>query len=360
MNPWQRFKRFKNYRLSFKEINYKENIKFRIYIRPLLRLIKKLTKFSLLRSDNGGKKVMLGLTYRCQCKCLHCGCAYYRKDETEELSYEENLHLIRQISNLPFTFIVLSFFGGEPLLKQDIYPLIRYANRMGLFCQLETNGLLMNLENIKKLKKTGLHHVFVSIDSVNPEVHDKLRNKDGCFQAAIDGIKNCVKEGLSCSISTCISRENIKDGELKRIIELGIKLGVTSIRILYPAFINKWAGEDNDNIVLTEEEKKEVKKLLKSDFIYLESPCFNTEYTSKICPILRKDFFYISCYGEVQPCPFLPISFGNIRNEPLNKIIQKMWNDALSFNLDPVECLANDSSTMTQYLNYTTRFPINA
>ena len=38
-----------------------------------------------------------------------------------------------------------------------------------------TNGLLLTDENVDKLVDAGLYSIFVSIDSPNPEEHDKLR-----------------------------------------------------------------------------------------------------------------------------------------------------------------------------------------
>ena len=39
-----------------------------------------------------------------------------------------------------------------------------------------------------------------------------------------------------------------------------------------------------------------------------------------------KAYLYISPYGEVQPCCFIPLSFGNIRDEPVSAILDRMWN----------------------------------
>ena len=64
-------------------------------------------------------------------------------------------------------------------------------------------------------------------------------------------------------------------------------------------------------------------------------------------------YFYVSCYGEVQPCPFVPVQFGNIRDESLESILSRMWshkafrgmNDkCLGCNLSPADLEAGAES----------------
>ena len=134
-------------------------------------------------------KVLIGLTYRCQCKCIYCGCGKYPLLKENELTNKEILEVIKQIADIPTISTVISFFGGEALLRDDIYEFINFANKKGLFTELESNGLLLNLENVKKLKTLGLHHSFIRIESSKPEIHDALSNYKGCFKKAIEGVE---------------------------------------------------------------------------------------------------------------------------------------------------------------------------
>jgi len=47
------------------------------------------------------------------------------------------------------------------------------------------------------------------------------------------------------------------------------------------------------------------------------------------CHAVKKMQFYISAYGDVQPCCFMPLGFGNIREEPLGRIVRRMWKTPL-------------------------------
>ena len=81
----------------------------------------------------------------------------------------------------------IRFTGGEPLLFNGIYDLIRFATEEGICTSLGTNGTLVTKEVAKKLKESGLKKVVVSIDG-NKKTHDKIRGKKN-YQKAMNGLK---------------------------------------------------------------------------------------------------------------------------------------------------------------------------
>lgn len=320
----------RKYRLMFKEKS------------PGWYVFAKRDKPALLKGILYGRilKVMIGLTYRCQCACAYCGTAVYSKDR-EELSSQAFKDIIEKISRLSYFAVCISFFGGEPLLRPDIYELVKFCKTKGLLSEIDSNGLLLTKENVRKLKHAGLNHVFVTLDSIDQARHNAIKNKQGCFQAAVDGIKNCLFEGLSCSISLCATSENIDNGEIKRIIEFSRKLGVNSVRILPPVLVTEWTGKQ-DVQPLSEEQMDKLKNMLEPDFVYLESTKCNIRSAAKGCAAMFREFFYLSPYGEVQPCPYFPVSFGDISEESLVDILQKMWNHHLLVKFKDSLCPSNE------------------
>jgi len=320
------------------------------YYRQLLRLGKTLIKSPRSSLRNGILKVMIGLTYECQCSCKYCCSGLYAKEKKKELTTEEIKSLIDSISHFPFAVVLVSFFGGEPLIRKDVFDLIKYAATKGLFVELETNGILLSLENVKRLKVAGLHHLFVRIEHSDSEFHDQISSFKECFKKAIEGIKHCVTERLSCSISTIAMKEKIYNGQIKKIIELGKKLKVTSLRILYPTLAGKWLDENEK--ILSKAEERTVRELLNPDFVYLESSYVCTREMNRICPSKQKKMFYISCYGEVLPCPFVPLIFGNIRHKKISEILEKMWLNPFLNYTDCSECLMHDVKFRNTYIDH--------
>ena len=277
-----------------------------------------------LRSANQplfDRVLMIALTYQCQCKCIHCGSASYKQDKKNELASNEIFWLIDQTKRLGAKGIY--FFGGEPLIIPELSNYIRYAKQNGLLVKLDTNGLLLNEEIVRNLKACGIDLIGVSIDSPEETVHDKLRGINGIFQKAINGIKHCRNYGINCFISTYATKENLKNGDLEKTINLAKNLGVKT-RILSSICCGKWINRDD--LILSVEEIELLKCLLEKGTVYWEIEESDKKNMSFSCATFEENFFYVSAYGDVQPCCYLPVTFGNIRKEPLENIVRKMWN----------------------------------
>ena len=288
---------------------------------------------------------MIGLTYRCQCNCVHCGMNLYRVDPAEELSPEEVKSVIRQARDLGA--VEITFFGGEPLLRKDLDELIAFASSLKMLPSIDTNGLLLTPERIQKLMDARLAAVKISLDSPEGEEHDRLRGSPGCFKKASAVILECVNQGLPCVISTYASRENLKSGDLKRLIELGRKLGVDAVRIIDTTLSGCFIS--SPGLTLRPDERKELAKLLEPGFVFLENLASARALTHPVCSATARRYIYVSPRGDVQPCCFVPLSFGNIRNEPLKNLLDRLWNSPV-MSYDRNQCLMNNPEFREQYL----------
>lgn len=284
--------------------------------------------------------VMIGVTYFCQCDCPHCAMANYPKNKKEELSAEELMEIINRFSKSKIKGVY--FFGGEPLLRNDIFELISCARRKWFVPCLDTNGLLLNQEMARKLKKAGLWKIGVSIDSSRPQIHDKLRGIEGSFERAIRGIQNCLNEKIRCYLSTYATKEDLRNGDLEKIILLGEKLGVDYVRILPPLALGRWSG--GKDIQLDSREEQLLNKICRHSLGLRE------DRQGRRCPAMSKKLFYISPYGGVQPCPYLPLNFGNLREEPLENIFKRMWHHPM-FEIKIGGCPINDEEFQEKYLS---------
>jgi len=255
--------------------------------------------------------IAIAPTYRCQCNCVHCYASAPERDTKNELETSEIKSAIDQARRLGVLQAVFS--GGEPLLREDIAELVRYAHNAGLLTRINTNGLLLDRERVSKLKEAGLTQCGVSIDDADPDIHDRLRGRPGLYRKAIEGIKNLREFNIPCRILTYASKRNITSG-LEKIIALGRRLRVTSIYIFFPMAVGRWDCAFDE--VLTEEEKAKVRALQDLTFVYLELPT-----PRSMCCVFTKSVIYVSATGDVTPCPFVPYVIGNIKEDTLNN----MW-----------------------------------
>jgi len=240
--------------------------------------------------------ITIGLTYRCQCNCVHCSANVPSRTKITELETWQVKTIIEQAKKLGV--VRVTFFGGEPSLKNDIAELIQYAHNKGMITRINTNGWLLSSELISKLKAAGLNLCDVSIDDSDPEIHNKLRGLPGLYQKAIEGIKILKEFNIPSQIVTYAAKKNVTSG-LEKIIDMGKQLGAFAISIVFPMATGCWYKAAD--ILLTEEEKERVRALGDSKFVHVELPTYESK-----CNITKKRSIYVSPEGDVSPCPFIP------------------------------------------------------
>ena len=283
-----------------------------------------------------GVTVMIGLTYKCQCRCVHCGTTAYRDPDRTELSEAEVLELMRQSVALGAGGVYL--FGGEPLLAKGLLGMVKAAKSLGLMVTLDTNGLLMDRETARSLAEAGLDRVGVSIDSADEAEHDRLRQTPGVYRAALNAIEYCRDAGMDVALSTYATGDSLRDGGLDRTIAIARSLGVRT-RVLSPLRAGKWLKRDD--VGLGPEAVALLRSRLSED-VYWESVYLTSPERAFMCGCSTRTHFYVSPYGDVQPCCYMPLSFGNVREEPMKRIVKRMWGSAMFSSLDSrVDCPMN-------------------
>lgn len=154
---------------------------------------------------------------RCNLRCIHCYSQSRDQDYVGELSHEEGLRLIGDLAR--FGVPVLLFSGGEPLMRPDIFDLIREATRLGLRAVVSTNGTLITPDLAVRLKEAGLSYVGISLDGLEV-TNDRFRGMKGAFRQALDGIHSCLKNGVKVGLRFTLTRENVQDiGGLFDLVE---------------------------------------------------------------------------------------------------------------------------------------------
>lgn len=282
---------------------------------------------------------MLAITYSCNCNCAHCSAGLYQKKEKVLLSSNEIYSTISQLNEAGINTVY--FFGGEPLLDSNLLEYIKYAKRLNMASRFDTNGMLLDETTIKKLKTSGLSIIGVSLDSPLAEKNDNSRGIKGLFRKNIENILFCQKYSLPVYITTIVTKQNLYNGELLLMTKLAEALGV-KLRLLSSIQCGLW--QDKNDIRLEPIDILNLKKYLKKDKIYWERPDQDFPESDFICSTLDRSNIYISAYGDVQPCCFIPVTFGNLRTESLAVILDRMINSKLYDGSDNVDCPVNSAA----------------
>jgi MoaA/NifB/PqqE/SkfB family radical SAM enzyme len=116
---------------------------------------------------------------------------------------------------------MISFTGGEPLLRDDIGELIRRVKARGLVCKLNTDGLLVE-RRLDELRPLDL--LQVSLDGP-PALHDRLRGA-GTAERVTRAVRRARDVGIPLQLVACLTRHTVVeiDEVLRYALELGVPL----------------------------------------------------------------------------------------------------------------------------------------
>lgn len=291
-----------------------------------------------------GSITQLSLTGKCQCSCAHCGAASYRSGDRPELSRKEALSLISKIADLGGEEIV--FIGGEPLMAPWAVECVAASTARRLRTSLDTNGYLLDEAMVVSLKAAGLGLVRVSLDSPYEEEHDAERKRPGLYKKVLEGVTNCVKHGLNCHLSVCATAGKLKDERIKKITELGRKFGV-KVRIMSPVRCGNLRADGE--AALWDESIRRLRNLLSPGRVYWETELADNKDHMFLCACSIKKVYYISHHGDVQPCIYMPVSFGNIREAKLEEITTRLWASGHAEADAKRDCPTNGKSFISEF-----------
>ena len=141
--------------------------------------------------------------WNCNQRCVHCYAAGQKQAEEAELSTAEWKGIIDKCRNAGVT--QLTFTGGEPTMRDDLFELIDYAR--WFVTRLNTNGIRLTREYCDRLHEVSLDSVQVTFYSCDESVHDELVGTAG-FAATVAGIDNALAAGLNMSVNTPLCTAN--------------------------------------------------------------------------------------------------------------------------------------------------------
>ena len=290
------------------------------------------------------KIVHIALNYTCNAFCGHCSISCLRNNSKRELTAQEMAAFIKDCLRLGA--ISFEFTGGEALLNKNIFELLKLCSPRKTIIGVSTNALMITEHILKRLKKIGVDVVQISLDSSCPDTHNDRRGVGCSYDKAIDSIKLTKKIGLKPIISTIYNPADPED--MKNIINISKRLGARLV--INPAVkMGRWSA--NNEIFSSDEYKQTYSKLIRSPGVRWAG---HINYPLTSCPC-GKEGIYITPYGDIMPCVFMPISYGNIRNEPLEKIWKRMYNNLPASKMRNKGCIVGiDDEFVDRYLE-----PIN-
>ncbi len=142
--------------------------------------------------------VVAFVTSRCNLRCVYCS---YPLQNDDELTSDQWCAALNECRALGTERV--QFFGGEPLLRADLEPIVAHARTLGLHCTLVTNGLLVP----RRRDVVGhMQTVIVSLDG-RAAAHDANRGRSS-FAGAVAGIEAARAWGVPVKVNTVLNSNN--------------------------------------------------------------------------------------------------------------------------------------------------------
>ena len=305
--------------------------------------------------------VSWNLTQRCNLECAHCYMSAHAGADTRgELTTTECRRVMDEIAAVnPNVFLILT--GGEPLLRRDVWDVAAYAVAKKFTTVFGTNGVLLREKEARLMREHGVLGASISLDSTDRVKHDAFRRLPGAWDAAVRATRVLTDEGLDFSLHMSVTDWNVKD--VPAMIDLARELGANVLNFFF--LVRTGRGRDLTDIdaaayeeILTYLAKAQgvgqgppsfVRRMLgmadaapaekfedpwstpvgRADGLLIRAKCaphfrrilwqlnpssaLLKNYAHGSCPA-GKYYCRITPEGDVTPCPYMPVSAGNLRS----------------------------------------------
>jgi MoaA/NifB/PqqE/SkfB family radical SAM enzyme len=282
--------------------------------------------------------VTVGVTDACQYACVHCSAA--RRNGTgprgngdspaakaarpdaaaavpltlDELKRVVDESVAAGAGNVSFT-------GGEPLLYPRLEELVAHVPADHAVAQVFTNGRELTEKRAASLAAAGLHSVQVSVDSPVPEEHDRLRGETGAFAAARRAVTAARRAGLLVGVSTYATPASVRRGDVPALARLAAAWGACELTVFDAIPTGRLLGDTS--VVLSKSDRRRLllqswttNRAARRRFRVVTQTWTNSGrgFARFIGCLAGNCQFHVTASGEFQPCDFMPLSMGNVRD----------------------------------------------
>jgi PqqA peptide cyclase len=275
------------------------------------------------------------LSYRCPLRCPYCsnpleiGAPAYRN----ELGTEDWIRAFREAAGLGVLQLALT--GGEPMLRRDLPELCQAAHDAGLYSSLITAGTLFDEARADELRRAGLDHVQISIQSPDPDENDRIAGNRS-FAKKIAAAELATRLGFPLTINCVLHRQNLD--RIEQILELALTLGAQRLELANTQYYG-WAVPNQAALMPSRAQLEHAEAAVnrfrarvgpKLDILWV-LPDYYEDLPKPCMGGWARTALVVAPNGDVLPCQAastIPgLSFDNVRERSLEWI----WNESDAF-----------------------------
>ncbi len=316
--------------------------------KPLLitRFAKLAFQYAVL-NKNVPWEANLSVSTDCNLDCQHCfarnfGSTAGNIPNKKPLTTPEIVAIIKE--NLELGIVNFQFEGGEVLLHPDLETIIKATEPHRSYVNILTNGTLFDEAWAIKLKKWGVDQVSFSIDSSIPEEHDDFRNKQGVFDKVMKATQIAKRHKFQVMVLTTVTHQTVQSEAVRKLHDYCLQNNFHNwLLIGIPA--GNWL--ERTDILIDDDDHRYMDELAKKTKNRIRRDVSPHMFRSG-CPAV-KEGYYMTCFGDVLPCPFIHISLGNIKEHHLKDILDRALTIKEFREFCPVCLIGQDRDFIEKY-----------
>ena len=274
------------------------------------------------------------LTRNCNLACVHCRANAACGPHEGELSTGECKKIIDDIVGFSGPTVILT--GGEPLLRPDLFDIIEYGQEKALRMVIAVNGTLVDENTAGKLKASGIRRVSLSIDGKDRQSHDAFRAVEGSFDSVMKAAHILAANDLPFQVNTTITELNAD--EIDDIYSLARSIGAVAWHVFLLVPVGRGKGLKGKELSAGDYERvlHHLRDIETRNELEIKVTCAPHYYRivtegggvprSAGC-LAGKSFMFISHRGQAQPCGYLELNCGNVREDG----VKKVWEESAIF-----------------------------
>jgi MoaA/NifB/PqqE/SkfB family radical SAM enzyme len=279
----------------------------------------------LLREPPGATTVVFSMTKACAYRCRHC---YQKHDPADDLDEAAMLATARDVREAGVAMFDIE--GGEPFLRFD--RLLRLVEALDERTEIwiNTTGAHVQPGMLEQLKAAGVFGCMVSIHSADASIHDAFTGIPGSHAVACEFLTAWRAMNMVSAINSVLAEDALRADGLPRLMALARALDCDYVQLIHPKPAGVWLGREADMqtdpqlLAAVRREHVRYNSAAMRDYPSLAAQVFEEQAAVLGCTAGAVDRYYIGANGEVQPCEFLNISFGNVQAEPFETIYRRM------------------------------------
>ena len=282
------------------------------------------------------------ITHRCPLQCPYCSNPLALEPASAEMDTPSWLRVLDEAAALGV--LQCHFTGGEPMARRDLAVLIRRAADHQMYTNLITSGVTLDDAAIKILVESGIDHIQLSFQDIDPAGNDEVGHYAGAFakkRAAADRIRGA---GLPLTLNFVIQRRNA--GRVNDMLAFAEALGAERVEIAHVQYYG-WGLKNRAALLPTREQLNQTTDWVEDARIRLRGkmvidyvvPDYHAARPKSCMGGWAQRFINISPSGKALPChaaETLPgFTFPTVHTHSLAEVWQ---SDAFAAIAAPTGC----------------------